>query len=69
MFGNTPGEHHVSHRFDDAEAVDARHTDDHHIGRAGDEVGLQQPIDRSLGDKVLSLVGEAHRQLLRRQLW
>jgi hypothetical protein len=30
---------------------------------------LQQPIDRSLGDKVLSLVGEAHRQLSRRQLW
>ena len=29
---------------------------------------LQQPIDRSLGDKILSLVGEAHRQLPRRQL-
>jgi hypothetical protein len=42
---------------------------DHHIGRAGDKVmGLQQPIDRSLGDKVLSLIGEAHRQLARRQL-
>ena len=42
---------------------------DHHIGRAGDEVvRLQQPIDRSLRDKVLSLVGEPHGQLSRRQL-
>ena len=40
---------------------------DHHIGRAGDEVvRLQQPIDRSLGDKVLSLVGEPNGQLSRR---
>src|ERR1700681_4405028 len=29
---------------------------------------LQQPIDRSLRDKVLLLVGEAHSQLPRRQL-
>src|SRR6202140_4195816 len=29
---------------------------------------LQQPIDRSLRDKVLLLVGEAHSQLSRRQL-
>ncbi len=40
---------------------------DHHVGRAGDEVVcLQQPIDRGLGDKVLSLVGESHGQLSRR---
>jgi len=29
---------------------------------------LQQPIDRSLGDKVLPLVGEPYGQLARRQL-
>jgi hypothetical protein len=32
---------------------------DHHIGQASDEVvRLQQPIDRSLGDKVLPLIGD-----------
>lgn len=42
---------------------------DHHIRRAGDEiVRLQQPIDRSLGGKVLSLIGKAHRQFSRGQL-
>jgi hypothetical protein len=30
-------------------------------------MGLQQPIDRSLRDKVLSLVGEPHGQLPRRE--
>jgi hypothetical protein len=29
---------------------------------------LQLPIDRSLGDKVLLLIGKAHGQLARRQL-
>ena len=34
---------------------------DHHIGRACDEVmRLQQPIDRSLGDKILTFVSEPH---------
>ena len=43
---------------------------DHHIGRAGDQVmRFQQPIDRSLRDKILLLVGEPNGQLSRRQLW
>ena len=38
--------------------------------RAGDEImGLQQPIDRSLGDKVFSVAGEAYHRFARRQLW
>jgi hypothetical protein len=31
-------------------------------------VRLQQPVDRRLGDEVVLLVGEAHRQLPRRRL-
>src|SRR5664279_1843466 len=43
---------------------------DHDIGRAGDEImRLQQPVDRSLRDKILFLIGEAYGQLSRRQLW
>ena len=43
---------------------------DHHIGRAGDQVmRFQQPIDRSLRDKILLLVGEPNGQLSRGQLW
>jgi hypothetical protein len=41
---------------------------DHDEGRAGDQVmRLEQAVDRSLGDKVALLLGEAHRQLARRQ--
>lgn len=41
---------------------------DHHIGRAGDEVVcLQQAVDQNLRDKILSLIGEPHGQLSRRQ--
>ena len=40
---------------------------DHDKGRAGDEVvGLEQAVDRGLGDEVVLLVGEAHRQLAQR---
>ena len=40
----------------------------HDEGRAGDQiVGLEQPIDRCLRDKIAFGVGEAHRQFPRRQ--
>ena len=42
---------------------------DHDEGRAGDEVvRLEQAVDRGLGDEVALALGEAHRQLARRQL-
>jgi hypothetical protein len=42
---------------------------DHDEGRAGDEVmGRQQAVDRGFGGEVALPVGEAHRQLARRQL-
>lgn len=39
---------------------------DHDEGWAGDQVmGLEQPVDRGLGDKVLTFIGKSHRQFTR----
>lgn len=47
MFGDTPGEHHVGHRLDDAEAVDTtRHTD-----------GQAFPIDQGHQAELATVTG------------